>query len=166
MLQESNPQNLELIITTAQLKEVQYLSEMDTAQVRHLAVCGTYRWFDLDEPMVEQNKPMDSLLVIIQGQVSISVDVGTERAVWLDIAGPGSLVDPSALLEQPTSPVSVHALTPVEAIEIPRVCLLKELSMLPEIGYAMMQQLSERLCLIAKALAQQGDNEFLPFSNN
>ena len=166
MLRDSDSRDQTIVITTTQLKEAQHLGQMTTAQLRHLATCGTRRWFETDEPLIGQGENLDSLLVILQGKVSVSVDMGSTRTLWLYVAGPGSLVDSCALLDPPAAPIAVYALSSVEALEIPRACLLKEINERPAIGYEMMQELCERLSLIARVLVKQVGNEAPRFSPN
>ena len=54
----------------------------------------------------------------------------------------------SALLEPPLSPVSVHALSQVEVLAVPRATFVQLLSEEPAVGYQIFKNLSKRLSLI------------------
>ena len=166
MPRDPDSRNQTAVTTLAQLKEAQYFREMTGAQLRHLVTCGFHRRFQADTPLIEQGETLGSLFFVLQGTVCISVDVGATQPAWLYAAGPGSLADPCALLKPPMAPFTVYALSAVEALEIPRSCLVKELNERPELGYEIMQQLCERLRYIAMVTAKQGGNKALLFSPN
>ena len=166
MLRESESSSQMLLINAAHLKQAQYIGQLDMPKISHLASCGTRRSFAPDMPILQPDEVLDSLFVIIQGEVTVSVDYGTNRTIWLYVAGPGNLVDMSVLLDPPAASIAVHALSSVEALEIPRACLLKEIGEQPSVGYAMMQQLSERLSLVSRVLAKRQTDNTPMFSIN
>ena len=166
MLSNSDSRDQAIVITTAQLKEVPFFRHLPTTQLCHLATCATRRWFEADSLLFGQEENLDSLFVIVQGMVSVTANVGSQRTLWLYTAGPGSLVDLSILLDPPVAPVAVYTLSPVEVLEIPRECLLKELGEQPAIGYEMMQQLCQRLSLVTRVVAKQCPEEAPRFSLN
>ncbi len=149
--------NPEFFLAVETLKASQYLGHLSDDALDHLARCGEYRRFEAKSAVVKRGELMESLLVVLDGSVSVAVEVGSQRPLWLYLARHGSIIDLGVLLETPVAPVSAHALTDVEVFAVPRPCLLQELDRQTPLGLKMTQVLCERLNLIAQATASQAE---------
>ena len=76
------------------------------------------RWFAAGSPLMRQGESGDCLVVVQEGEVEVSVQVGNDRHV-LKRAGKGEVFGEMALLTQEPRTATVMAVTPVRALVLP-----------------------------------------------
>lgn len=136
----------------AQFEQVAQLQHASNATRIRLAICASFRSFEADTCVGGQGDTIDVVQVILQGQVHVTMTTDVGKTVWLYSAGPGTLLDPVALLTPPVLPYSIRALSQVDVVEIPRDCILEAIAAEPRIGYEMMHVVAQRMYLITRIL--------------
>ncbi len=90
-------------------------SELSDELLREIEAAMTERRFAPSELLIRQGEAGDSLMVVQEGEVEVSVALERERHV-LKRAGPGEVFGEMALLTSEPRTASVVALTPVRAL--------------------------------------------------
>lgn len=96
---------------------------------------------EINEPIILEGEPADHLYVIIEGRGAAQVEM--ERG-WLSLGlvGPGDSAGWSSLVQGPTYPASIKALTPMRVAKINASGLSLLMNMEPQIGYPVHRGLS------------------------
>ena len=83
--------------------------------LRRLATCGSRRRFEQDTLLVGQEGSQEYLLVILEGKVSITINVGVERTVWpaFGVAGSGERCEIQTLAAKAPTTMPAAAATPI-----------------------------------------------------
>lgn len=93
-------------------------SELGADLLREIESCTTERRFEPEEALMRQGDPGDSLMVVQDGEVEVTVSLERERHL-LKRAGPGEVFGEMALLTREPRTASVVARTPVTALVLP-----------------------------------------------
>jgi len=129
-------------------REAQYLNKIRSHQVLRLNLAGAVTEFPAESVILTEGTQIDEVYLILRGMVTVGLYQGIDPALWLYVSGPGTVVDMCALLEPPVSPVSIRALTDVEALAIPRAEFVEVVQEEPAVGYEILRNLCSRLSLI------------------
>ena len=121
---------------------------------------GTVKEFPREAVMLDEGAEIEEVYLILRGMVSVSLYPSVNPALWLYVAGPGTLVDVSALLDPPISPVSIRALWDIEVLAIPRDAFADLMKEEASVGYEILQNHCNRLALINRVALKQLAQEF------
>lgn len=124
-----------------------------------LILAGTKREFSQGTEVLREGSVIEEVHLINRGLVSVSLQDGTDPASWLYVSGSGAVVDMSAALDPPVSPVTVRALSKVETLAVPRTAFVELIRDGSEVGYRMLQDHCKRLSLINSTLFAEFDRE-------
>ena len=120
---------------------------------RLAAMVETVR-LEAGETLLREGDPGDSLFVIASGELEVVRGDGADE-VPLAVVGPGSLQGEMALLEDRPRNATVRAMTPVEALRVPRAALFELLATRPEAALAMIRTTLSRLRSTEALLGQR-----------
>ena len=109
---------------------------------------------DEGEPLVSEGDPGDALFVIASGELDVVRGAGADE-LPLARVGPGSIQGEMALLENRPRNATVRAVTPVEALRLPRAALFELLETRPEAALAMIRTTLGRLRSTEALLGQR-----------
>ena len=133
-------------------QEVAHVGGLPSRQILSSNTSGYLKEFSEESCLIAQGSTIDEVFLILRGLITISLFQETGPSIGLYVSGPGTMVDTSAVLDPPVSPVNVNALTDVETLAIPREVFVHLLQQEPTIGYETVQALCTRLSLIALTL--------------
>ena len=139
----------------ASFQDAKLLSGLAPPQMLRLTTAGTIRRFSAREIILSQGAEMNEIYVIQRGMVSVGLFQEQNPGLWLYVSGPNSVVDLMALLDPPSAPLSIHALTEVEALAVPREVLREVLREEPALETEILRSLCARLNLIACVAIQE-----------
>ena len=118
-------------LVSGPFKESQYMGRLGSSALSHLGRCSHFREIRAETPIFKQGAHLDCLLVVFEGAVSSSIEIGSNGSPWLYATGPGEIIDLGLLKNPPASPVAAQAVCNVKTLAIPRKCLLQELAKEP-----------------------------------
>ena len=153
-------------LASGPFKESQYMGRLSSSALSHLSRCSHFREFRAETPIFKQGEYLDCVLVVFDGAVSSSIEIGSNGYLWLFVTGPGDIIDLGLLNNTPASPVTAQALCNVKTLAIPRQCLLQELAKEPVLEFEIMQRQKERFSLMQRLVEKQRDKSTIPFSPN
>ena len=143
-----------------------YLNKLPSVQLLQLAAAGTVKEFPEGSLILAEGEPIKEVHLIRRGKVVVGLFPEISPSAWLYVSGPGTLVDPSALLEPPISPVRTCALTDVEALAVPRSIFVEIMGEQPQAGYQALQSFCSRLSLVARVTLSARRKDFERSSPN
>ncbi len=129
-------------------RQAKYLNKLPSHQVLRCILAGAVENFPADSVILSEGAEITDIYLILRGLAAVSIYKDANPALWLYVAGPGSLVDVCALLEPPTSPVTTRALTDLEVLAIPRGVFVDVMKEEAAVGFEILQELCSRLALI------------------
>ena len=125
-----------------------YLNKFPPHQQLYLTMAGTVKEFPAESLVLAQGSQIEEVYLILRGIVTVGLYQNKSPSLWLYVSGPGTMGDMCALLDPPVSPVSIYALTDVEALAIPRSTFVEVMQQEPALGYEALQALCTRLSFI------------------
>ena len=146
--------------------EAKYLNKLPQSQVLTLIQAGQVKKFGPAELLLSQGSKIEEVYLVLHGTVSSGLYANSNPALWLYISGPGTVVDMSALLDPPESPVSIRALSEVEVLAIPRDQFVEVIEENPDVGYAIMRNLCVRMSVINQVTLKEFAQEYHGPSRN
>ena len=90
-------------------KQIQYMGRLGSSALSHLGRCIHFREFRAETTIFKQGEHLDCVLVIFEGAVSSSIEIGFNESLRLYVTGPGEIIDLGLLKNPPTSPVTVQS---------------------------------------------------------
>lgn len=126
------------------LRQVPFLSPLTAEQREALAAEATLRDYAPETYIIHEGAQGQSFYIVKSGRVLIYKWLHGEP-VELTRYGPGAFFGEMALIEDTVRSASVRAETPVEVLEITRVGFKRLLSRNPDVAFAVMREMSERL---------------------
>ncbi len=155
MLNYSDPRRRSQLELQAIVREAEYLNKLPSHLMLRLNLAGTLKEYPAEALILAEGSEIEELHLIMQGMVAVGLYQEVDPALWLYVSGPGTLVDTCALLDPPISPVSIRALTDVEALAIPRAVFMEVMQEEPAVGYEILRNLSSRLSLISHVILKE-----------
>ena len=141
-------------------RESKYLNALPLERHLSLITAGRMTRFPRKSLLLEEGAEIEDVYLILGGMVSIGLYRNENPTMWLYSGGPGTTVDVCALLDPPVSPVSVTALSDVEALAIPRPVFADVIADEPAVGYEILQHLASRLSLISRVAVKECYEEY------
>lgn len=92
-----------------------------------------------------EGDPAHEVLVLLAGELKVSVGTTDGREVVLDVFGPGTLVGELSVIDGGTRSATVSALTPVEVLAVPAAAFRNFLSQHPPVMSALLVDVVGRL---------------------
>ena len=160
MLDHSNPRRTTQLDLQTVAREAQYLDKLPPHQRLRLTMAGTLRDYPGQSLVLAEGAEIDEVHLILHGMVSVSLYEGINPSMWLYVSGPGTLVDMCALLDPPVSPVSIHALTDVEALVIPRATFVDVMQEEVAVSNEILRNLCSRLALVNRVAMKEVCSEY------
>jgi len=142
------------------------MGRLGSSALSNLGRCSHFREFRAETPIFNQGEHLDYVLVVFEGVVSSSIQIGSDGPLCLYITGPGEIIDLGLLNTPAASPVTAQALSNVKTLAFPRQCLLQELAKEPVVEFEIMQRQKERFSLIQRLVEKQRDKSTIPSSPN
>lgn len=105
----------------AKARNAGYLSRLSPHQVRLLIVAGTVERFPAKQAILNEGTDLDQVYVVLDGTVTVSQAENASPSLWLDVYGPGTVVD----ITESSSFLTAHAASDVKVLTIPRSVLAK-----------------------------------------
>ncbi len=141
-------------------KEVRILKGLPKHQSLRLTSDGKLKQFPGQSVVLTEGSPVDEVYLTLRGTVAVGLYPEANPALWLYVSGPGALVDTSALLDPPVSPVTVRALSDLTVLAISREAFVEVIEEEPAVGYRILQDYSSRLALINRVTLKEISEEF------
>lgn len=110
-----------------------------------LMALGTWRRFDPDEHLVEQDSAGGGVLVVTAGRVRVSAIPRGGRERLLAVRGPGEVIGDLAALDDSRRSATVTALDEVTALAIDGATFIEFLAARPTAMLSMLQAMARRL---------------------
>ena len=102
------------------------LGELTDEDVDWLTVAGSRETYTPGHVLIEEGKQPDSLFILIDGEVRISISRPTPRDVA--VCGPGEFLGELSFLESRPASATVRALSPLIVLRIRRAAMLARLA--------------------------------------
>ena len=166
MLDYTEPRRVAREDLQAITKEAEYLNKLPPIQLRRLMGASTEKQFTAGSVLVSEGSDIEEVHLILRGMVSVGLYEASNPAMWLYVSGPGTIVDMFALLEPPVSPVSVRALSDVDALSIPREVLLDVMKEEASVACEVLRALCTRMSIINRVTLQELSQEWPGPSRN
>ena len=132
-----------------------HLSKLSHTHRLQLTAAGIVKEFPGQQVMLAEGSEIEDLYLIQHGVVSVGLYQEVSPALWLYLAGPGTMVDMCALLDPPVAPASVYAVSDVTALAIPREVVLKVLAQAPAVFSDILRALASQLSLITQLTVKE-----------
>lgn len=126
--------------------------------------CFTIVEYEVGETIISQGRTIDSLLVLLQGKVSINaLNKSFENVIISELSAPCAIGEISLLLEgKPTA--TVKAVGRIQALKISKEDFLAFFENLPGFGLCIAQGLSERVADLTQKYVKE-QQETIDYSN-
>lgn len=134
-------------------RDVPLLARLPEAELRALASHGRVRAYPSGEIIFREGDPGDSLHIVIEGGVRVSVLSPAGEEVTVALLGPGEFVGDLALLDGRPRSASAIAAQPTRTLVVTRDDFRQWLSERPRAAFALLEALSLRLRRTDEALA-------------
>jgi CRP/FNR family transcriptional regulator, cyclic AMP receptor protein len=129
----------------AVLKAIPMFRSLDDTELEALAVLLRERRFSRGTVIVAQGEPGDALYLIGDGQVKVAVFAEDGREVILSVLAGGEFFGEMALLDNEPRSAHVIAMTDATLMQLRREDFQRRLRGSPELGAALLRELSHRL---------------------
>lgn len=141
-------------------REARYLDMLPPHQRLRLTRAGTLKKFAGGSLILSEGSEIEEVYLILRGMVTVGLCSEMNPSLSLYLSGPGTVVDMCALLNPPVSPASIHALTDVEALAIPRAVFVQVMKEETAVACEVLQHLCTRLSLISRVALKEVSQEF------
>ena len=135
------------------IRDVPLLARLSEADRRALASRGRVRSYPAGTIVFRQGDPGDSLHIVIEGSVRISVGSPSGEEATIALLGPGEFVGHLALLDGRPRSASAVAAQPTKTLVVTRDTFAQWLSVRPTAALALLETLSLLLRRTDEALA-------------
>ena len=166
MLEYSDPQRISTRELQSIAQEAKHFSRLPDRSVLDLVTSGYIREFPWESVLLNEGADIEEVFLILRGTVSVGLYEDVNPAMWLYVSGPGTVVDMCALLDPPVSPVTIRALSDVEALAIPRAQLVAVMEEEPTVGYHILKSVSSRLSLMNQVTMKEFAQDYPGPSRN
>ncbi len=130
---------------TDQLKNIPMFRGLPKKDMETLAQEVTERVFATGETLMRKGDVGDSLFLIVEGGVKIVSEKTPGGTLILNRVGPGETIGEMSLLEQTSRSATVIADTSTKTLELKHEAFLKLLQHRPELGLALIRDMSSRI---------------------
>jgi CRP-like cAMP-binding protein len=120
-----------------------FFAGMDAAGLIEVVGCATNVRFPAGEYLFHEGEPADRFFIVRDGRVALEIYVPARGPLVLDAAEAGEIVGLSWLFPPHRWQLDARAVEPVRAIAVDGVCLRAKCDANPQLGYVLMQRLSE-----------------------
>jgi len=129
----------------AALRGIPVFAPLDTASLKLLAFSSTYLSFEQGEALCHQGDPGDSVFVVHEGEVDVSLTLPDSGRIQLARLGRNDIFGEMAVLCNLPRTADVHARGPLKVLKIEGDVFLQLVSGNPDAALGMMRMLAERL---------------------
>jgi CRP-like cAMP-binding protein len=140
----------------ASLRRVGLLSVLRPDQIRRLAQESIERVYACGEPVIRQGDTGDSMFVVIEGQVEVTVTQADAGPVRLAVMSPGDYFGEMSLMTGAPRVATVTALVETRLTEVGKEAFRGILSSQPDLVDTLGDALRQRLAGRAEAIADAG----------
>ena len=140
-------------------RDSQLLQSFPESSAPRLAAEGTVKRFPGQTIILTEGAEIEEVFLTLRGTVSVGLYQDASPGLWLYVSGPGAIVDTSALLDPPVSPVTVRALSDLTVMAIPRNAFVQMVEEEPAVGYQILQDYCSRLALINRVTLKEASEE-------
>ena len=130
---------------TDQLKNIPMFRGLPEKDMETLAQEVAERTFAPGETLMRKGDVGDSLFLIVEGGVKIVSEKTPGGTLILNRVGPGETIGEMSLLEQTSRSATVIADSPTKTLELKHEAFLKLLQHRPELGLALIRDMSSRI---------------------
>ncbi len=127
------------------IREVPLLARLPPEDVRALASTARLRAYPAGTVIIREGDPGDSLHVVVEGQVRITVGSPTGEEATVAVMGQGDFFGDFALLDGRPRSASVLAALPTRTLVVTRDAFVSWISQRPTAALALLETLSLRL---------------------
>ena len=110
-----------------------------------LGSLGSVRRYDAGEFLMHQGGPSDSLYVLLEGRVRVTVVDADGHELLLDLLGPGDTVGELSVIDGRGRSASVSSIEPGSALRVPAPQFARFLEEHPRAALALLRVLAQRL---------------------
>ena len=122
-----------------------FLAGLPPGTAALVAGCARLAAFEPGELLTAEGEPADTLLLIHLGRVAVEAHRPAGGDLWIETVGPGHLVGLSWAAPPFRWQFDARALEPVSAVAVDVRRLRAELGRHPDIGFALLDRMTERL---------------------
>lgn len=127
------------------LRGIPVFAPLDTASLKLLAFSSSYLSFEQGEALCHQGDPGDSVFVVHEGEVDVSLTLQDSGRIHLAQLGRNDIFGEMAVLCNLPRTADVHARGPLKVLKIEGDVFLQLVSGNPDAALGMMRMLAERL---------------------
>ena len=80
-------------LVSGHFKESQFMGRLGSSALSQLGRCSHFREIRAETPIFKQGEHLDCVLVVFEGAVSSSIQIGSNGPLCLYITGPGEIID-------------------------------------------------------------------------
>ena len=135
------------------IRDLPLLARLPDEDLRALAACGRIRTYAAGSTIFREGDPGNSLHIVVQGSVRISVLSPTGEEVTLALLGPGESCGELSLVDGRPRSASAIASQATKTLVVTRNDFLRWLSERPSAALALLETLSLRMRRTDEALA-------------
>ncbi|MBM3548800.1 MAG: cyclic nucleotide-binding domain-containing protein [Alphaproteobacteria bacterium] len=131
----------------ALLKSIPLFAKIEPSKLKLLAFTSERLAFDPDQPLFRQGDPGDAAYIVIDGEVSISIDApaAPEGRIELAKLGRGAIVGEIAILCDVPRTATVTARGKTVTLRISKDLFFRLITEFPQIAVEVMRELAHRL---------------------
>ncbi len=131
----------------ALLKSIPLFAKIEPSKLKLLAFTSERLTFDPDQVLCKQGDPGDAAYVVIDGEVSISIDAPTAPSGRIVVAtlGPGAIVGEIAILCDVPRTATVTSIGRTVTLRISKELFFRLITEFPQIAVEVMRELAHRL---------------------
>jgi CRP-like cAMP-binding protein len=127
------------------LRGIPVFASLDTASLKLLAFSSSYLSLDDGEALCHQGDPGDSVFLVDEGEVEVSIVVGDGGRIRLATLGRHDIFGEMAVICNQPRTADVHARGPLKVLKIEADVFLQLVTGNPDAALGMMRVLAERL---------------------
>lgn len=127
------------------LRGIPVFASLDTASLKLLAFSSSYLSLDDGEALCHQGDPGDSVFLVDEGEVEVSIVVGDAGRIRLATLGRHDIFGEMAVICNQPRTADVHARGPLKVLKIEADVFLQLVTANPDAALGMMRVLAERL---------------------
>ncbi len=127
------------------LRGIPVFASLDTASLKLLAFSSSYLSLDDGEALCHQGDPGDSVFLVDEGEVEVSIVVGDTGRIRLATLGRHDIFGEMAVICNQPRTADVHARGPLKVLKIEADVFLQLITANPDAALGMMRVLAERL---------------------
>ena len=129
----------------AVLRSIPVFATFDTASLKMLAFSSSYLQLDDGEALCHQGDPGDSVFVVYDGEVEVSLVLPNDGRIHLARLGRNDILGEMAVICNLPRTADVHACGPLKVLKIEGDVFLQLVTGNPDAAHGMMRVLAERL---------------------